>query len=639
MNKCYNYWEFLLIFLLGLGICTSCNGQQQDQSENKIIENQWQQIKTIDEGGLIGERVDLWRNHRLWNIGNSDYIIEGFEKRPGMHPWQGEHLGKWLHAATLAYGINRDEKLKLKLDEMVERLLATQLESGYTGTYGESYTFMALPENDIKTELADDIQPTKKKANSQANDEAPGGGWDTWTIRYNMYGLLTYEAYFPNQEVVEACKKMGDLLIGIYGEGKYDLSKYGTRQGISATTLLESIVMLYERTLDKKYLDFAERIVKVSEENPKHRLMGTMLEKGSVVYPGDGKGYQLMANLLGYLRLYRCTGNEKYLQTVLHGWQEIQEKHVLTTGGPWTRKMPYNGNKECFAKTDAFHPDKIVVEGCNNATWIQLNIHLFELTANAKYFNEAEVALLNSTYGHQYSDGIEWCYYMAPNESSPKYEPRFHCCGSSQPRGMEMYSNHLAGIVNDNLSINTLSASKIKLPEQFGGGTLDIESGFPLTQNSTIIVNPIESKEFTLEFRVPLNTSVKRVSVNKEDVELLQNERGFLQLKRLWAKGDQIIVDYEYELKATIQDGEEGKRWVAFTYGPLALAQKIDRMPGEEPFFNIDFANPDELLGQLTKSATSSAEFNIEGGNSIIIPYYQTGTKNSGPKTYFTINN
>lgn len=634
MNKFYNCWSILLGALITF---SSCNGQQKNQAENTIIENQWQQIKTIDEGGLIGERVDLWRNNRLWNIAKSDYIIDGFENRPGMHPWQGEHLGKWLHAATLAYIINGDEKLKKKLDEMVERLLATQLPNGYMGTYGESYTFMALPENDIKAELADDIQPNTKKVNSQASDKAPGGGWDTWTIRYNIYGLLTYEKYFPNKEVVEACKKMGDLLIDIYGEGKYDLSKYGTRQGISATTLLESIVMLYERTLDKKYLDFAERIVKVSEENPKHRLMGAMLEKGSVVYPGDGKGYQLMANLLGYLSLYRSTGNEKYLQTVVHGWHEIHEKHLLTTGGPWTRKMPYNANKECFAKTDAFHPEKIVVEGCCDATWIQLNIHLFELTGEAKFFNESEKTLLNSVYGHQYSDGMEWCYYTAPNENHPEYEPRFHCCGSSEPRGMEMYSNHLAGIRDGNLSINTLSESKIELPKQFGSGILNIESGFPLKQSSSIYLNPIESKEFTLEFRLPLNTSIKQVLVNKKKTETLYSNRGFFQLNRTWKKGDEITIDYEYELKATIQEGEEGKKWVAFTYGPIALAQKITEIPDREPLYNLDVKFPLDMVDMLSRSSNSGMEFNIKGTDITLIPYYQTGSKQSGPKTYFKL--
>lgn len=637
MNKLYNYWPILVVFLGGLAIFSSFNEQQKEQSENSLIENQWQPIKTIDEGGLIGERVDLWRTHRLWNIGNSDYIIDGFENRPGMHPWQGEHLGKWLHAATLAYNINQDEKLKLKLDEMVARLLATQLSDGYMGTYGESYTFMALPENDKKTELADDIQPSKKKVNSQANDKAPGGGWDTWTIRYNIYGLLTYEEYFPNEEILEACKKMGNLLIEYYGEGKYDLSKYGTRQGISATTLLESIVMLYERTLDKRYLDFAEHIVEVSEKNPKLRLMGTMLEKGSVVFPGDGKGYQLMANLMGYLRLYRSTGNEKYLQTAVHGWNEIKEKHLLTTGGPWTRKMPYNGNKECFAKTDAFHPEKIVVEGCNNATWMQLSIHLFELTGNSKFFNEAEVTLLNSTYGHQYSDGIEWCYYMSPNEARPEYEPRFHCCGSSQPRGMEMYSSHLGGVVDSNLSINTLSPSTIALSSQFGKGNIKIDSEFPLGQSSKITFNLQEAKEFTAEFRMPSNTSFLQVTVNDKKVEVKQNERGFFEYRQTWKKGDVMTIQYEYQLKAHLQEGEDGKKWIAFTFGPIALAQKITEMSDEEPFSGLDIKEPSKLTSMLSKSSDQDNHFSINATEINLTPYYQTGSKESGPKTYFKL--
>jgi DUF1680 family protein len=424
----------------------------------------------LDESGLLGERVDLWRNNRLWYIGKSDYIIDGFENRPGTHPWQGEHIGKWLHTATLAYKINKDNKLKEQLDEMARRLVATQLPDGYLGTYGSDFTFMVQPENNMNTQLADDIQPVDKKVNSQGSDQAKGGGWDIWTLRYNLYGLLTYEKYFPNDAIVEACKRMGNLLIEYYGEGKFDLTKYGTREGISSSTLLESIVMLYERTLDRKYLDFAEHIVEVSENNPKLRLMGTLLEKGSVVYPGDGKAYQLMANLLGYLRLYRVTNNEKYLQTVVNGWEEINKKHLLVTGGPWTRKMPYNGNKECFAHVEAFNPEKIVVEGCCDATWIQLNVHLFELTGDSKYMDRAEITMLNSVYGHQHTDGIEWCYYTSPNEELPNYEPRFHCCASSQPRGLEIYSDHLTGEINGNLSINSFFPCAIELTDHFGGG-------------------------------------------------------------------------------------------------------------------------------------------------------------------------
>ena len=176
--------------LLSVFILSQCNISNDPGSgntlKNEIIENKWQLLNTVEEDGMLGESLDLWRNNRLWFLADSGYLISGFESRPGIQGYQGEHVGKWLHAASLAYEVNRDEKLKLKLDKTVKRLIATQLPDGYMGTYSADKTFMAVPE---------------------------GGGWDTWTFRYNIYGLLTYEKYFPDERIVTACKKMVDLLI------------------------------------------------------------------------------------------------------------------------------------------------------------------------------------------------------------------------------------------------------------------------------------------------------------------------------------------------------------------------------------------------------------------------------------------
>jgi len=596
-----------------------------------IYTSKWQSLRTLDEDGLLGQRVDLWRNHRLWFIADSGYLIDGFEKRPGTHAWQGEHLGKWLHAATLAYQVTGDEKLKKELDSMVNRLIATQLPDGYLGTYPEEARFMNVPENEDPKLVTDDIE-TKKTRQRRYR-----GGWDTWTFRYNLYGLLTYEKYFPNEQVVEACRKMADLLIKTYGTDKSDLTKYGTRKGISATTLLESIVMLYERTSDKKYLDFAEEIVRMSENNPGLRLMGTMLNKGSVVHPGEGKGYQLMANVLGYLRLYRCTGNENYLKTVTYAWNDIHKNHILVTGGPWSRKMPYNGNAECFARTDAFNPEKVRVEGCCDATWIQLNVHLFELTGQAKYMNEAELTLLNDLYGHQHRGGKEWCYFTKPNEAEMPYQDRFHCCGSSMPRGMEMYSDHLAGTIGENLSINTLFPAAIQVANRFGGGRIRIKGKFPLESSAEIHIETIKKKKFTLEFRLPANTSLSNVKVNGKQTKAKENARGFLELTRTWRKGDLIAVDMDFDLKASVQLGEEKTKWVAFNYGPHALAQKITAIPGEEPFSGMNEKETSKMLRMLSKSSDSDIAFSIKGTDVTLIPYYMACTEHSGPRTYFKL--
>ena len=299
MMKTTEFLKILLITFLVFQLPACKDKPAAGHEDHAVIENKWVPLRTIDEDGLMGERADAWRNVRLWHMAESGYLIDGFEDRPGVHPWQGEHLGKWLHAATLSYLVTRDEKLKTEMESLVERLLAAQDPDGYLGTYGDDYTFMAEPESLPQRPTADDTFTLEEWEALVADNPRKPGGWDVWTFRYNIYGLLTYEKYFPDERIVEACRKMADLLIGSFGEGKHDLTKYGTRKGISSTTLLESIVMLYDRTGEKKYLDFAEHIVAMSENNPKLRLMDAMLKEESVVYSGDGKGYQMMANFLG----------------------------------------------------------------------------------------------------------------------------------------------------------------------------------------------------------------------------------------------------------------------------------------------------------------------------------------------------
>lgn len=602
----------------------------------EVIENCFTPLQTVREDGVLGERINLWRNHRLGYIRESGYLIDGFEHRPGTHAWQGEHLGKWLHAATMAYLETKDESLRKSMDELVERLLNTQLEDGYLGTYAEGERFTDIPETVDPRDITDDVEPEEKNR-IQAEWNRVRGGWDTWTFRYNLYGLLFHERYFPDRKVVEACRKMGDLLIDVYGEGKHDLTKYGTRRGLSATTLLESIVMLYERTGERKYLDFAEHIVAMSERNPRLRLMGTLLNGGSVVWPGEGKGYQLMSNLLGYLRLYRSTGKEDYLTTVLNAWEDIRANHLLTTGGPWSRKTAYNGNNECFAHRDAFNPREIVVEGCCDATWIQMNIHLFELTGDAKYYGEAERTLINSVYAHQNLNGISWCYYIRPNEPRPPYTDKFHCCGSSEPRGLEMYSRNLVGVIGDHLTINSFGSSTVELSSRFGSGSIRIASDFPMESSARMTLNTEKTGSFVMEFRLPANTRLLGVKVNGEEIRTVRNARGYHEIRRKWENGDAVDVEFENELKYTLEKGENGRTWIAFTYGPMALARKIQDFPTVEPLkgLDIEHLDVDQVLERLPGK---EIRFRIRGSDSVLIPYLLTSSgAEGGPYTYFEI--
>lgn len=633
-NRLFEFWKLLLvistIFHANEGSAQGTNGQNAGV---------WRPLPSSQEGGLFTERLMLWRNFRMLHMltAEDDYLLSGFESRPGRHPWQGEHVGKWLHAATLAYEQTHDEKLLKALQETANRLLAAQDANGYLGTYGADYTFMAKPEMEKPTEVANEIATPKEAV---ARD--PKGGWDTWTFRYNIYGLLTYEKFHPDERVVEACRKMADLLIEVYGEGKADITKYGSRHGMSTATLLESILMLHKRTGDKKYLEFAKHIVAQSEKSPKFRLMGNMLENGCVVYPGDGKAYQLMSNLLGYAHLYETTGDQQYLKTAQHAWEDIKQHHLDVTGGPWSLKMPYNGNRECFALPQDYDPAAAEIETCCTTTWIQLNLILLEMTGQAKYAAESERALYNSLMAAQFEEGINWCYYTRANQLQRPYEAAIKCCSSSGPRSLEMFAQYQIGKVNDAVSFTSLSPCSIELPEDFGRAKIEVTGNHPISPKAKIVFEHAVGKKFPVEFRPPLGAQLLSLRFNGQETELNKNIRGYHEISRAWKTGDEVAIDFEYLIETHLQTGKEGKKWIAFSYGPWTLAQTTAKdTPLAEPFLgkNLD----PEKIGQQSLEVQSprpkgAPTFRIKDTDIVLAPFYSAGSRDSGPRTYFQLS-
>ena len=72
--------------------------------------------------GWLGSRIEANEANRLVKI-DVDRLLEGYRKRPGRQSWDGEHVGKWLHAATLAWVNTGDPALRQKLDYVAAELM------------------------------------------------------------------------------------------------------------------------------------------------------------------------------------------------------------------------------------------------------------------------------------------------------------------------------------------------------------------------------------------------------------------------------------------------------------------------------------------------------------------------------------
>src|SRR5712672_3263102 len=76
----------------------------------------------VQLGGWIGTRIAANEGNRLVKL-DPARLLEGYRNRPGRQTWDGEHVGKWLHAATLAWVNTGDSASREKLDHTVSELI------------------------------------------------------------------------------------------------------------------------------------------------------------------------------------------------------------------------------------------------------------------------------------------------------------------------------------------------------------------------------------------------------------------------------------------------------------------------------------------------------------------------------------
>ena len=87
-------------------------------------------------------------------------------------------------------------------------------------------------------------------------------GWDIWGRKYCMLGLLAYYDLTKDNNSLLAARKEADYLIKQLSDKNVLIVKKGAHRGMAASSVLEPVCLLYARTGDKRYLDFAEEIVR-----------------------------------------------------------------------------------------------------------------------------------------------------------------------------------------------------------------------------------------------------------------------------------------------------------------------------------------------------------------------------------------
>ncbi|MBK8088199.1 MAG: glycoside hydrolase family 127 protein [Chitinophagaceae bacterium] len=480
----------------------------------RFTQNLEQRLLKVDEFGLMGSYLN----------------------RPGIHPWAGEHVGKYLETATNVWKLTHNAALKKQMDRMMYELINTQKEDGYLGTYTPDQYWTS---------------------------------WDVWSHKYNLHGLLTYYSVTGYKPALESCRKMGDLLCRTFGRkpGQMDIILAGTHIGMAATSVLDAMVELYKYTGDKKYLDFCYYILDAWEQDNGPKVISSILATGKVKKVGNGKAYEMLSNYVGLIKLYQITGDKKFLKATEMAWQDVVTNQLYITGT--TSSHEYFQDDEYLP---AGSKDNMG-EGCVTTTWIQLNQNLFAITGDIKYFNQLEKSVYNHLLAAE-NPQTGCVSYYTPLMNKKPYTCFITCCQSSVPRGIALVPNFTFGNINNIPTVLfyepgiykeiILTADKKNMDVAF-----KLEGNFPESGNLVLSVTGSKAASFTLALRVPEWCTNYTAKAGGKIYKGTANE--FIRITKNWKPGEKVMISFDMPV-TTIAGGKSYPNQVAFQRGPQILA-------------------------------------------------------------------
>jgi DUF1680 family protein len=501
----------------------------------------------------IHDRMQINVEKRLLIL-DLDLLLEPFAQRPGVQWWVGEHIGKFLHAASYAYLFTGDERIKERMEYAVKELISCQLDNGYLGTYVEKDQFYQGDGGEWRDPI-----------------------WDVWMNKYNLIGLLSYYQVTGDKSALEASKRAADLLHETFVVKGNSLRRASAHVGMAATSVLEPMATLYRLTGEQRYLDFCHYIIESwdRKEDPSTEakeegsgILKSLLDHGRVFDTANKKSYEMMSNLVGLLELYRVDPDERYLTACKNAWNDIATNRLYITG-----TASYN---EHFDEDHLLRPGRECAEGCVTVTWLQLTTHLLELTGEVKYADALERTTYNALTGAESPYDGEVTYYtpligykgFGESSHDPSL-PGISCCSSSIPRGIAMIPEFSSGTLNGKPTLLQYIPGKHALHFAKGDVILNVSGNYPDSGDIEIAVDPEKAMSFPLVLRAPEWAEGFQASVDGKTYEASDNR--LIEIEREWTPGDKVQVTVPMGIRL-VPDTDKSSKMVAFARGPQILA-------------------------------------------------------------------
>ena len=505
-------------------------------------------VESVKIGGYVGSRIDDCIEKRV-KAQDVEHLVEPFRSREEKSRWQSEFWGKWIQGAIASYRYTRDAELYEIIKQGAEGLMATQTPDGYIGNYAPEYQLQQ---------------------------------WDVWGRKYSTLGLLAWYDLSGDKRALKAARGVIDHLMTQVGPQATAIAMTGNYFGMASCSILEPVVYLYQRTNDKRYLEFANYIAEQLNAPEGPQLLDRADKPVARRFPhpenwwsreNGHKAYEMMSCYEGLLEMYKLTGEKKYLEAVEKTVETIIEQEINIAGSGSAFECWYGGKERQTQPT--YH----TMETCVTFTWMQLCNRLLQVTHNPQLADKLEQTMYNALMASLRADGGQISKYSplegmrSPGES--QCEMNINCCNANGPRAFalipqamyHLQSQEAGDIVYVNLyapSETTLALSGKKAPKV----TFTQKTDYPVGGRIEIEVTPEKAATFMLSLRIPMWSALDRVKATVNGEPLKVDAYGWLPILREWKAGDKITLELDMRGRLVEQNNYQ-----AIVRGPVTLAR------------------------------------------------------------------
>ena len=293
--------------------------------------------------------------------------------------------------------------------------------------------------------------------------------------------------------------KNADLVCQVFGPEE------GQKHVPSGHPIAEmALAKLYKVTGNEKYLATAKYFVEETGRGTDgHRLSEYSQDHKPILEQDEIVGHAVRAGYLysGVADVAALTNDSNYFKAITRIWDNMASRKLYITGGIGSRAQG-----EGFGPDYELHNHTAYCETCAAIANVYWNHRMFLATGDAKYADVLERALYNGVISGVSLSGDKF-FYDNPLESMGQHE-RAHwfgcaCCPGNVTRFMASVPNYMYATQADDILVNLYIGSSADIDTEHNHVTIAQQTEYPWDGTVKLTVTPSQEGEWALRLRIP----------------------------------------------------------------------------------------------------------------------------------------